>query len=93
MAIQRQGRPAWQWGPWSQFGEFERAMNRVFGDLLPKSKEAQPQKIMVKPGQRKHGARRRNGAERLPASVPALNQRLVLTQSRRPERTTHPAHE
>ncbi len=35
MAIQPGRRPAWQWDPWSQFGDFERAMNRVFGDLYP----------------------------------------------------------
>lgn len=24
-----------RWDPWSEFGDFERAMNRVFGDLYP----------------------------------------------------------
>ncbi len=54
MAIQQRGSSAGpRWDPWAEFGDFERAMNRVFGVLqvvLPKSKEAQPHKITVKPG-------------------------------------------
>jgi HSP20 family protein len=35
----------WQWDPWSEFGEFERAMNRVFGDLYPTHSEHPPVNI------------------------------------------------
>lgn len=45
MAIQPRRRPAWQWDPWSQFGDFERAMNRVFGDLYPTQTEYPPVNI------------------------------------------------
>jgi HSP20 family protein len=35
MAMQIRRKPVGRWDPWSEFGEFERAMNRVFGDLYP----------------------------------------------------------
>jgi len=42
MALQLQRQPAWQWDPWSDFRDFERAMNRVFGDLYPTRTEYPP---------------------------------------------------
>ena len=46
MAIQLGSRPARQaWDPWSDFGDFERAMNRVFGDLYPTQTEYPPVNI------------------------------------------------
>jgi HSP20 family protein len=46
MAIQQtQRRPAWQWDPWSDFRDFERAMNRVFGDMYPTRTEYPPVNI------------------------------------------------
>jgi HSP20 family protein len=45
MAIPMRGRSAWQWDPWSEFGDFERAMNRVFGDLYPTRTEHPPVNI------------------------------------------------
>jgi len=34
-----------RWDPWSEFGEFERAMNRVFGDQYPTRTEYPPVNI------------------------------------------------
>ncbi len=45
MAIPMRRRPTWQWDPWAEFGEFERAMNRVFGDLYPTRTENPPVNI------------------------------------------------
>jgi len=42
MALQIQSGPQRQWSPWSDFGEFERAMNRVFGDRYPTRTEYPP---------------------------------------------------
>ncbi len=43
MAMQPGRNPARQrWDPWSEFGDFERAMNRVFGDLYPTRTEYPP---------------------------------------------------
>ncbi len=43
MAIQLGRSPTRQrWDPWSEFGDFERAMNRVFGDLYPTRAEYPP---------------------------------------------------
>ena len=43
MAIQPRRNPARQmWDPWADFGDFERAMNRVFGDLYPTRTEYPP---------------------------------------------------
>lgn len=45
MAMQMLGRPAGRWDPWSEFGDFERAMNRVFGDLYPTRTDYPPVNI------------------------------------------------
>jgi HSP20 family protein len=45
MAVQIPSRPTRQWSPWSDFGDFERAMNRVFGDLYPTRTEYPPVNI------------------------------------------------
>lgn len=46
MAIEIWRRPALRrWDPWSDFGNFERAMNRVFGDLYPTRTEYPPVNI------------------------------------------------
>lgn len=42
MALPIQNRPTRQWSPWSDFGDFERAMNRVFGDMYPTRTEHPP---------------------------------------------------
>ena len=46
MAMQIRSRPAGQrWDPWSDFSDFERTMNRVFGDLYPTRPEYPPVNI------------------------------------------------
>ena len=42
MALQSRRQPAWQGDPWSDFRDFERAMNQVFGDLYPTRTEYPP---------------------------------------------------
>ncbi len=45
MALQPSRQPTWQWDPWSEFRDFERAMNRVFGDMYPTRAEYPPVNI------------------------------------------------
>jgi HSP20 family protein len=45
MALQTGSNRTRQWSPWSDFGEFERAMNRVFGDMYPTRTEYPPVNI------------------------------------------------
>ena len=45
MASQLHRQPTWQWDPWSDFRDFERAMNRVFGDMYPTRAEYPPVNI------------------------------------------------
>jgi HSP20 family protein len=45
MALQLRRQPTWQWDPWSEFRDFERAMNRVFGDMYPTRAEYPPVNI------------------------------------------------
>lgn len=45
MAMELRRRPVTQWDPWSDFRDFERAMNSVFGDLYPTRTQYPPVNI------------------------------------------------
>jgi HSP20 family protein len=47
MAMMTWRRPAWERGLWSELRDFERAMNRVFGDVYPVRTEYPPVNVWV----------------------------------------------